>query len=241
MITWGFKKMKPNNALKVENLSFKRIEDGPYFFKDENFKINFGQICFVKGNNGTGKSTLFKILTGKHEPNSVVDGTIEIKGAQDNFEQVASLPQKYAEILASKFTFNQNLSLSKLPKFPGLKLFKPDHSAHDITKHLNVDRNIPIDRLSEGQKQILAIKITLLKNPSVLLLDEPTATLDEQNANQVFLFLKDLAAKGNVAIIIICHQIEFICKYGDICLEIKQSLIQNSKSISYIDSYILNN
>lgn len=218
-------------SLKIENLTFKLNPEGPYFFKDLNLELADGQLGFIKGANGIGKSTLFRAMAGKLGLSEECSGKITLDQtifdlAQDRdqiMEKIISMPQKYNEILAPSFTFDQNLALSQISKLPSLKVFKSDKVDHEVVQKLQINHNLPVHYLSEGQKQILAIKIMLLKNPQVLLLDEPTATLDEANAHLTFGFLKELAHKLKMNILIICHQMHLIEQYADATFELELS------------------
>src|SRR5581483_218231 len=80
--------------------------------------------------------------------------------------------------------------------------------------HGNIDMTTPAHLLSGGQRQILAIMMALQKPTRVLLLDEPTAALDNDNAQQVMAFLENITAELNLITLIICHDKELVVTYG---------------------------
>jgi len=84
----------------------------------------------------------------------------------------------------------------------------------DFLEKFHIDVSKPASKLSGGQRQILALLMVLQKERSVLLLDEPTATLDEQNATLVFEFLMTLTLQ-NVTLLVVCHDRELVNRYAN--------------------------
>ena len=91
---------------------------------------------------------------------------------------------------------------------------KQPHFYPDFLKQFHIDVSKPASKLLEGQRQILALLIVLQRERNFLLLDEPTATLDEQNAMIVFEFLKTLTIQ-NVTILVVCHDRELVNRYAN--------------------------
>ncbi len=226
-------------SLKIKNLKFKLNHQDIYFFKNLNLNLDSGKLGFIKGVNGIGKSTLFRAIAGKIGLSEECSGgvivnqqALDLANQRDQIlEKVIIMPKKYNEILASSFTFNQNLALSKISSFPSLNFFRSDNIDDKIIQRLKINPALPVSCLSEGQKQILAIKIMLLKQPQVLLLDEPTATLDEANARYTLQFIKDLVCELKINILIICHQNHLIDQYADEIFELQLSLNPESNCL----------
>lgn len=82
-----------------------------------------------------------------------------------------------------------------------------------LLERLEIDLTLPTYRLSGRQRQILALTMALQKSPSLLLLDEPTATLDSINSHLVFQFLQALIIADKVTILTICHDHDLINEY----------------------------
>ncbi len=212
--------------LKVDHLYFKFHEEDSCFFHDFSFTIELGKLYFIRGQNGAGKSTLLRLLQGHIESQEQVRGMIEIDGYQIGFngtsqatstyafKAITMVPQKFDEMLADQLSFNQNLCLATMSRYPGLKGLPGHQAIPDFAQRFNIDMDKPVHVLSGGQRQVLAILMALQKNASVLLLDEPTAALDEKNAEMVMQFLSELVQLTKLAVVIICHDKELVLRYA---------------------------
>ncbi len=192
--------------MKFENLYFKHHSKAPYFFKDLSFELEKGLIHALHGKNGVGKSVLLHILSQNIEKEAVLSGDLpEEKGVLIN--------QRFDQTLADQFSFLENLQFGALGRFPSVisRLKDPTFMyLLDLAKTFHIDIKIPVYKLSGGQRQILALLMKLQRDTTFLLLDEPTAALDEQNAILVFEFLK--ALKG-VTILVVCHDKTLVRRY----------------------------
>ena len=193
--------------MQVQNLSYRHRKNAPYLFCNLNFSLESGKLHALHGKNGTGKSVLLHLLSGDVHPEGVVDGEIHRKG------KAALVNQKFDQMIADQFSFDENLKLACMRRLPSLftSLKKPD-IAFEALERFQIDRTIPVCRLSGGQRQILSILMALQKRVDYLLLDEPTATMDEENAALVFDFLSLLVENG-LTILAVCHDRELISRY----------------------------
>jgi ABC-type lipoprotein export system ATPase subunit len=212
-------------VLKIKNVSFKFNAQSPFFFKNLSVDFAMGTMHIIRGQNGVGKSTLLKILQGKLNVGEQLSGTFcfgadsfqvdsDKKIDQTCFKHVALVQQKFDLMLADQFSFTHNLQCANMPEFPTLGRLPEHKSLPELIQRFGIDINKPVKFLSGGQRQILAILMALQKVPSVLLLDEPTATLDEQNADMVMQFLTGLIASTGLTVLIICHDKELVARYA---------------------------
>lgn len=210
--------------MKIKNLSFKFTKNSEYFFKDLTINFESNQLNFLQGKNGVGKSTLFNIVLGNTEYNTQLQGIIEIKDhayeIQNNkvsnelSKQIKLVQQQFDRMLAHNFSFNENLQLASLPAHPKLCSLPQPPNLPAMIENLNIGVDTPVKLLSGGQRQILAICMALQKPTNVLLLDEPTAALDEKNANMVLTFLQQLTQERELTILIISHDKELVTRYA---------------------------
>lgn len=194
--------------MEVKNLSFRHSKEASYFFKNLSFALEPGLIHALHGKNGVGKSVLLNILSKNIEKEAVISGEVVA-------EKTMLVSQKFDQMLVPEFTFLENLQFGSLKRFPSpftrLKnTFAQKNFSHLIEK-FNINMMLPVNKLSGGQRQILSLLMKLQRETSVLLLDEPTATLDEQNAIMVFEFLKTLQV---VTVLVVCHDQSLIHHYA---------------------------
>ena len=214
----------------IKNLSFKFDKYSTQFFF-HNLTINFtpNKVHFVQGDNGVGKSTFFNIIQGSIGKDAFLEASIQLDSHEFNTsnnllpekftQRVHSVQQNYDSMIANQFTFMENLQLANLPMYPQLQSL-PQATLFDVINTLNIDPNKPAYLLSGGQRQLLAILMALQKTTKLLLLDEPTATLDKKNADLIMKCLFKLAEELKVTMLIICHDKELVKQY-----EPKQSFI----------------
>ncbi len=193
--------------ISVKNLT-KRYE-GTEALKDVNFSVNEGEVFCILGPNGAGKTTLMKILTAQLKPSS---GMVEVLGVPvENLlfselrHQIALVPQEHAvwpdlttlenlELIAESYRLKKEERNQKIQEL--LQTFELEEHAKKLVK-----------KLSGGQQRKLAISMSLLHDPKLLFLDEPTAGLDVQARNVLLANLKALRRRG-LTIIFTTHLME---------------------------------
>lgn len=195
--------------MHVHQLSYKHHKTAPYFFKDLSFKLHPGRMHALHGKNGTGKSILLGLLTRKTPPQSVIEG--EIRGS----ENAVLVNQRFDQMMADQFSFEENLKFACMTRFPNpFTRLKAPRFLPDFLDRFNIDISQPVSKLSGGQRQILSLLMVLQQKRKILLLDEPTATLDEQNAALVFEFLKTLTLQ-DVTLLVVCHDQDLVNDFAD--------------------------
>jgi ABC-2 type transport system ATP-binding protein len=171
--------------------------------QDVSFELKPGELVAIIGPNGAGKTTLLSILAGALEPTSG-----ELRQAAD--KPPGWVPQQPA--LYSKLSVAENLRL-----FARLeKLADPDAAVARMLEQTDLhDRaDEEVGRLSGGNQQRVNIAIGLLCEPAVLLLDEPSASLDPRQRERLWQFIDGLAHKGTT-VVYSTHNVAEAERYGD--------------------------
>jgi len=209
--------------LSLQNVSFGFKKNGPLFFKSINISMEAGKLHFVQGSNGSGKSTLFRVIQGAVQLTEYIDGLYMLNGvvyssvkqvALDRYSmQVKQVIQNVQQMLIAQMTVAENIAFTRMRRFPFLHTFSTKKVEDSFLQKANIMLNQPVYTLSGGQKQLLAIVMSAHNAGQVLLLDEPTAALDDVNTELVMNNLTMLAQERNIIVIIICHDTDIVKKY----------------------------
>lgn len=185
------------------------------------FELRKGEVHALMGGNGAGKSTLMKILTGVYradEGSVMLDGQpIEIHDTEDaEAHGIAMIFQEFS--LVPSLTVAQNIFLNREPKTP-LGLIDDRacvRQTRELLQELNVDidPNTPVEQLGVGYWQMTEIAKALSKNAKILIMDEPTSSLTENETEVLFRFMKKLKEKG-ISVIYISHRMDEIFEVCD--------------------------
>ncbi|BCJ93949.1 sugar ABC transporter ATP-binding protein [Anaerocolumna cellulosilytica] len=187
-----------------------------------NFFLRRGEIHALMGENGAGKSTLIKVLTGVYELES---GEIHMAGihkpivnhspkeAQEN-----GISTVYQEVnLCPNLTVAENLFIGREPKKAGFIDWKAmNRRSEEVLKRLAIEVS-PLQMLEEcsiALQQMIAIARAVDMKCKVLILDEPTSSLDEEEVEKLFLLMKHLRSEG-VGIIFVTHFLEQVYAVSD--------------------------
>lgn len=197
--------------LKIENLKkiYGKGENLVNAVDDVSFSIERGEFISVVGPSGSGKSTLLHLIGGVDRPN---DGKIYIEGtdiSNYNSKELALYRRRKVGIVYQFYNLIPNLTVKHNIELPltldgrrvNEKLFDDIVTKLGISKKLN---NFPSE-LSGGQNQRVAIARSLIYEPSLLLLDEPTGNLDRKNSNEIIEILKYFNHTSNQTIILVTH------------------------------------
>lgn len=217
--------MNPNNALALSNVTFRFSKNAVPFFSNLSVSFPAGKIHFIRGRNGVGKSVFFRILQGAFSQGEIATGDYILDDKKFVLDSNLQLPaeytkslnmvcQKFDTLLADQFSFDQNLRFANLPPVPTLAGLPEHKPLPDFLSRFAIDPATPVRLLSGGQRQILAMIMMLQKPTKILLLDEPTAALDDHNAALVMEFVRDLVQTSGLTVLIICHDKELVEQYA---------------------------
>ena len=201
-----------------------------------------GRVHALVGENGAGKSTLMKILAGVHKPDS---GTIEIAGHSSEFAEPqeaieAGISMIYQELdLAEHLTVAENVFLGHEPagKIP----FTIDRKAMinrtaELARRLNFEiaPTSTVKNLSTGDCQIVEVLKALMRNASIIVMDEPTSSLSEKGTQRLFQVVRELREQG-ISIIYISHRLEEITGLADDITVLRDGRVVQSDSAKKMD------
>jgi simple sugar transport system ATP-binding protein len=184
------------------------------------FRVEAGEVHALMGENGAGKSTLIKIMTGalqRDEGQIRLDGH-EVEIATTGDAQALGIGTVYQEVnLVPTMSVTKNLTLGRQPRRFGLIAWGDARQrARERLKRLNIEIDVerPLGSYSVAIQQLVAIARALEDDTRVLVLDEPTASLDANETALLFKIVRDLKAHG-IAIVFITHFIDQVYEIAD--------------------------
>ncbi len=193
--------------------------------------IPAGQCAFIVGPSGSGKSTLLHLIGAMDQPTSgrvVIDGadlTTMTEPQKDTFrrDKIGIIFQAFN--LVGNLTAVENVLVPFLPRgiTPELRdratgMLKKVGLGHRLTHRPN--------KMSGGEQQRVAIARALVKNPQVVLADEPTGQLDSHTGEEIFRILRNLQHESGTTLVVVTHDRRFI-QPGDLVLEIEDGLLKH--------------
>ena len=211
--------MSKEILLKAENVQ--KSYAGVRALRSASFELRAGEVHALIGENGAGKSTFIKIITGAVEPN---DGLIEIGG-----EQVTENSPAFAKTLGVAAIYQQPALFPELTVAENIAIGQEKtgffgivnwNKRRDIAKELlervgaRIDPESFAGELSMPQQQLVEIARALGANAKILILDEPTASLSEEDTNNLFRVIRELRSQG-VGMIYISHRLEELPAIAD--------------------------
>ncbi|MEX3615984.1 sugar ABC transporter ATP-binding protein [Paenibacillus glucanolyticus] len=186
------------------------------------FELRRGEVHALMGENGAGKSTMMKILTGVYQKD---EGTVTYQGkpvelTNPKAAQDAGISMIHQELnLAPDLTVAQNIFIGREPR-RRLRLFLDDQALHRQVKALfqrmglDMDPAVQVSELTVAKQQMVEIAKALSYNADVLVMDEPTAALSETEIEDLFRIIRQLRADG-VGIVYISHRMDEIKRITD--------------------------
>lgn len=185
----------------VSNLTFGY--DYRTVLKDVSFKLNSGDFLAVIGNNGSGKSTLVKCILGinKTPQKRIFLDDIDITEYK-NFRNVGYVPQKFDD-----FNYEFPITVDEILQVSRYSKISEDEKLELLDRIGILElQNENINNLSGGQLQRVFIARSLMNNPKLLILDEPTVGVDKENVENFYKTVNELNKKG-ITIMLITHNI----------------------------------
>ena len=203
----------PSTSPSIEVRHLRKVYGEIVAVDDLTFSVPRGAVLGLLGGNGAGKTTTIAMLLGLLEPTA---GEIRVLGIDMLRRRYAALPRMnfsspYVD-LPHRLTVRQNLAVLR----PALRRAEPQPRIEEIAEHMQIGAvpRPPSGKLSAGQKTRVALAKALINRPEVLLLDEPTASLDPDTADWVRGYLKDYQHETHATIMLASHnmgEVERLC------------------------------
>jgi monosaccharide-transporting ATPase len=225
--------------LAMEGIS--KAFPGVQALEDVDFGLKRGEIHCLVGENGAGKSTLIKVLTGVERPDAgrIILGGKEIHTRSPQHAQTLGISTVYQEInLCTNLTVAENILIGREPRKLGrIDWAKMNAQASDILKRLldvDIDVTKPLGSYTVAIQQMVAIaralEITFAK---ILILDEPTSSLDANETQQLFRLMRKLKEDG-VGIVFITHFIDQVYDVSD-----RITVLRNGELVGTFETALL--
>lgn len=201
-----------------------------YALKNVSFKIDQGEFVFIIGNSGAGKSTLLKLILNQLKPTSgnILLGDIDLsKGKKEDIDntrrKIGVVFQDY-QLIFDK-TVEENIALIlDIVNYPKEKI---QSRIDQVIKEVNLGtrRFLFPSQLAGGELQRAALARALAIEPEVILADEPTGNLDQENSWNLVKLLKDINKKNNTTIIMTTHNNDIVDSMGKRVIKLKEGEI----------------
>ena len=211
----------PADTLSLEMRRITKHFGATFALDDVNFRLRKGEVHALLGENGAGKSTLVKIISGAVRPDRGemhLDGrpygpTDPLEGRRSGVSMI------YQELnLAPHLTVEENIMLgTEVHKAGFLKrrdVRKKVRETLEFLHHPEISLDIPVRRLSVGARQVVEISRAIMDRATILVMDEPTSSLTQEDTERLFQVIRKLKDEG-VSIIYISHFLEEVQAVAD--------------------------
>ncbi|MDO4473208.1 MAG: sugar ABC transporter ATP-binding protein [Eubacteriales bacterium] len=217
--------------LKLENI--KKSFGGVQALKGVDLEIKKGEILCLAGQNGCGKSTLIKVISGAHEQTS---GDYYLEGKKVEHLKPIDAIKAGIQVIYQDFAVFPNLTVAENiamnnSLMTGTKVMNWKNSRELALKAMemvgaHMDPDILVERLTVANKQMVAICRAIINDAKFLILDEPTTALTKKEVENLFEIVRGLKKKG-IAIMIVNHKLDEIYEIAD-----RLTIIRNGEYVS---------
>ena len=212
---------QPDNILEMRSIT--KVFPGVVALDDVSLVVKRGEIHAICGENGAGKSTLMKVLSGVH-PYGTYEGDIIYEGHEARFHSITDSEHKGIVIIHQELALSPFLSIAeniflgneRKNKLGLVDWNRTNAEAEQLMKRVGLNENptTPIGTVGVGKQQLVEIAKALSKDVRLLILDEPTAALNDTDSEHLLGLLRGLKAQG-ITCIMISHKLGELIEIAD--------------------------
>lgn len=223
--------MSENHLLKAENIT--KTFSGVHALDSVNFELKKGEIHCLAGENGCGKSTLIKVISGVYHPDG---GSLIVNGKRYSSMTAIESIREGIQVIYQDFSVFPNLTVAENIAFnQNLAEGKKMVSWSDVKRiartaleriQVKIDLNAVVGGLSVADKQLIAISRALLNDARVIIMDEPTSALTQREVESMFGVIRGLQREG-LSILFVSHKLDEVFEISD-----SITILRNGKNVS---------
>lgn len=220
------------SRLELENIYYRYKDADKDVLKNINCTFEEGKLNAIVGPSGSGKTTLLSIMAGLDEP---TEGSIFLNGKDLKDMDLDEYRRDNVSMIFQAFQLFPLLTALENVSFPmeykGIPKEEAIEKGQEVLNSIGIDEDKQSrypSNLSGGEQQRVAIGRTLATGAKVILADEPTGNLDDENSDRIIDILKQLAHEQGFCVIIVTHDME-IAEASDHVWRIKDGTIENVK------------
>lgn len=202
--------------IRVENMSFGYAKDR-MIFSDLSLRFH-ARVNAIIGPNAAGKSTFLKCLFGLLPASGKIlcnDRDLQRMSHEEKMARIAYLPQE--ETKAGGFTVFEAVLLGRLPRLHWKVTAEDTDAVMEVLSLLHLEQLslVPFARLSGGQQKLVSIAQTLVRKPQIVLMDEPTNSLDLQKQLELCETVRSISRTYGITFIIVLHDLGLAARFAD--------------------------
>lgn len=202
-----------NLILSLDNISLNLPGVEKPILSNINYKITEGDFIVILGSNGSGKSSLLKCIDQRYQPTSGKISFIKSK------MKITTLGQNCHESLFPTLTILENYYLFSSGKKTDKEFFI--NYLNEFNPNLSIKLDQLVQTLSGGEKQALALALSVLYPPDILLLDEHTSALDPKSAQTLMEITHRAIQQHNITCMLTTHDLDIASQYGNRILALR--------------------
>lgn len=223
------------SMLQIKNISKSFQVDAKPVLKEISFELEAGEFAVLIGGNGSGKSTLFKLISGEYPLDS---GEVYLEAQAlssvpwyKRSMQISTVSQDLNAGVVKEMTLLENLSLSFIrgqgASFGSVEKKREFFIDYIRKLELGLERYIdtPMQALSGGQKQMIALAMATFVKPKLLLLDEHCSALDPKSSQQLMKHTEKIVRDQAISTLMITHSLTDAIRYGQRLLMLREGRI----------------